>query len=144
LYSNIIDIALSYNELDQQGFQSQLLGALQLVLVAPKNIAESYNAAETPYIHVDWGESFNLFIARKFSDKQPRIMQTDNAQTAEQLLMHLNACAYLPSVVLDYAKDLTAIDKRKAPVFKRRIYACYSDDNRHQKDIDAMVDALYL
>jgi DNA-binding transcriptional LysR family regulator len=142
LYSGALDVVFVYEPIAESGFDSHLLGTLNLNLVMHAECSERYINGETPYVHVDWGSSFNMFVSKQFGEALPMAMQTDSAQTAQAVLLSLNACTYLPENASTAEAALIQVDKRRSSVFKRRVYACFSLESNKKKVIKALVKQL--
>jgi DNA-binding transcriptional LysR family regulator len=144
LFNNEIDLALNYSSINQTGWQVSSLGIIELGMVVAKKYAEQFSIESTAYVHVDWGEDFNLFVDRKFSDKNIPFMYSDNAFVAQRVLQNMQSCAYLPKKVVDINEDLQFVSSKLAPVFKRKVYASYSKTHEHAKLLKRIVAKLEI
>ena len=142
LYNHALDIILTYDNINEYSIQHMLLGTLNLRLCMHKSHVQEYRPDITPYIHVDWGASFNPFIAKHFGEQLPLMMQTDNAQTAQFLLKSTKAAAYLPEIIAQQQNDIAVITGKKIPSFKRKVYACYHSDSDKKHHIKKLVKDL--
>lgn len=148
LFNGAIDVAIMNESMSESIstslIQHTLLGNLNLGLFVHKNNVEIMQAERIPYIHVTWGDTFNQFVAKSFGDKFSSIMQTDNAQTAQYLLKSMPVVAYLPEKIAEQQNDLILIDKKRASVFKHKIYACFHADSINKYDIKKLIKDLYI
>lgn len=142
LYSNVLDVVFVYEPISESGFHTQLLGTLNLHLFMHRDGSQEYHRGVTPYIHVDWGSSFNMFISKQFGENLPIAMQTDSALTAQSMLLSLNASAYLPESASGTEIPLQRVENRRSATFKRKVYACYSSDSAKRKTIKALLNQL--
>ncbi len=143
LFNNEIDLALAYAPIKQNGWKSTALGTLELVL-ASANQSVGMDFSNETYIHVDWGDDFNLFVSRKFPRGLNPVLHTDNLLLAKSLMFELNACAYLPALQVNSNRKFTCFDSKHAPIFKRKIYACYSESSPQRKAIEKLLPYFLL
>lgn len=139
-----IDILLSNKAAKHSGLAQQLLGHMQLQLVASEQHVESFQFASASFIDIHWGSAFEQFKLRTGIDKMPCMMQTDNASIAAHLLLQQAACAYLPVQSLAQYPQLKPIIHPKISSFSQTLYAFYNKNSSKTARIQTAIAQLSL
>ncbi|CAA0124955.1 HTH-type transcriptional regulator GltC [BD1-7 clade bacterium] len=137
-----LDLALVYDNINDPDIGYQQIGSMNLRLMVHQRHESCFQLKSTPYIHVNWGHSFNLFHHKQFGDTLNLTLQTDNAQTAQHSLLSTGGCAYLPDILLDESNEFVGIDNKIAPTYKRKVYACYRRQSTRKTAIETLIRKL--
>lgn len=142
VFHGAVDLIISYDAVHETGISQQVLGNLTLKLFTTKRQAAKFDIGQTPYVHVDWGAVFNVFVNKTYSDQLQVAMQTNNAQTAEKIIEAIDGMAYLPSHVAEMNPELVALEGKYTPVFRRKIFASYSVDSTKTAELKGLLQLL--
>lgn len=144
LCKNALDGAMLYEKINEPNIDSIVMGNLNLRLFSSTSVTHKNELKALKYIHVDWGNSFNLFIEKHFKTSLNFCLKTDNAQSAQHVIMAQGGAAYLPELILDHDTKLHCIDKAIAPIYKRKVYGCFSNQSVKKKAIKSTLEKLKM
>lgn len=144
LCNNVLDAVMLYEKVNEPNISSMVLGNLNLRLFTSENVSKKSDLKTLKYIHVDWGNSFNAFVDKHFKNNLNFCLKTDNAQSAQHLLMEQGGAAYLPETIAEQNNHLNCIDKLIAPIYKRKVYGCYNNRSIKKKIISNSLQQLKI
>jgi DNA-binding transcriptional LysR family regulator len=144
LCKNALDGAMLYEKISEPNIDSIVLGNLNLRLFTSQKIHKKSELDSLRYIQVDWGNSFNMFINKHFKNSLNFCLKTDNAQSAQHILMAQGGAAYLPELILEHDTKLHCVDKMIAPIYKRKVYGCFNNQSLKKKVIKSTLEKLTM
>jgi DNA-binding transcriptional LysR family regulator len=144
LCNNALDAAMLYEKINEPNIDSMVMGNLNLRLFTSQPVTHKSELKSLKYIHVDWGNSFNLFIDKHFKKSLNLCLKTDNAQSAQHVLMDQGGAAYLPELILDHETQLHCVEKVIAPIYKRKVYGCFSNQSVKKSAIKNTLENLKM
>ncbi|TCS42699.1 LysR family transcriptional regulator [Reinekea marinisedimentorum] len=134
LLDRTMDVAYLYESAKHSDIKSKAVQDIDLVLVSTPGVIGSIEEALKHYVAVDWGTTFNIQFAKTFGNV-PVLMHTHLSRIALNFLLINEGSAYLPyELINDYLGERFHINQ-DAPRICRRIYACYHEENKYEKQI---------
>ncbi len=96
LLARTLDMMISFDAPQLDELEAIKLGEIELCLVSGAGPATLQEAAELPYIKVNWGTVFNIQHAKEFAELPIPIMHTGSAAIALDFMRANGATAFLP------------------------------------------------
>src|SRR3990167_2497292 len=142
-----LDLALLLEPPTLAGFRADKIGQIRLVLVSSDPEASVRTALQDGYVHVDWGDAFDLFFSKRFGDAAVPLLHTNLASIAldylqQQRLQNHKAAAWLPQSVLESAEGKGLVQVKGVPAFSRPVHAVYRTGSERRDAIAAFVGRL--
>ncbi|TXR51393.1 LysR family transcriptional regulator [Reinekea thalattae] len=138
LLDRTLDVAYLYESAKHSDIRSLAVQEIDLVLVATPKLGDNADDALQQYVAVDWGTTFNIQFAKNFADV-PVMMHTSLSRIAMNFLQAHEGCAYLPFELIadQLGQRLHLIED--APKISRRLFACYHNENKYEKQIQQFI-----
>jgi DNA-binding transcriptional LysR family regulator len=141
--SGTMDVAFLYDAPQGLDLISQPLKTIHLRLVSSHPRRNSKTALKHGYISVDWGLNFTVQFASVFPNVPASKINTSLGRIAFEYLKQNTGCAYLAEPVVEQAvqrKELFYVPK--APIFQRKAYAIYHQENEKADSIQSLIKDL--
>ena len=147
LEERTLDLALLLEPPALNGFRADRIGQIRLVLVSTDPAASARTALRDGYVHVDWGDAFDLFFGKRFGDTAMPMLHTNLGSIAldylrHQQLNHHKAAAWLPYSVLERPEGEGLVQVKGVPAFSRPVHAVYRTGTERREAITAFVSQL--
>ncbi len=130
LIDGSVDLALTFENIQVHNTTSSEIARIPLVLVSsmPDITAEQAMAGE--YIWVDWGTSFAVTHAHRFTNMPPPRLRTGLGRIALSFMLAHGGSAYLAlPMIQDELQQKRLFRIQDAPVIERSAYASYVFDS---------------
>ena len=138
-----MDIAFLYDAPQGVNLISQPLKTIELRLVSSEPTESLQGALSSGFVSVDWGLNFAVQFAAKFPDMTAARLHTGLGRIAFEYLKQNTGSAYLAEPVIKdsiNAEELFYVPK--APVFERKAYAIYHQENDKLDLIQRTIEGL--
>lgn len=142
LEERTLDLALLLEPPALAGFRADKIGQIRLVLVSSDPEASVRTALRDGYVHVDWGDAFDLFFSKRFGDAAVPLLHTNLASIALDYLLSHKAAAWLPQSVLESGEGKGLVQVKGVPAFSRPVHAVYRTGTERRDAIAAFVGRL--
>ncbi len=117
-----LDLALLYEPPQVSDLSAQVIGAMELMLVAKQPGQRALEDLEG-YVHVDWGTPFSMTLSRDLPDLAEPVLRVDAPEVAWEFIHARGGAAYLPlPVVEDDLRRGRLHPVAGAPRIERRVY----------------------
>ncbi|MCU8168438.1 LysR family transcriptional regulator [Vibrio vulnificus] len=95
LIDRTLDLAISFDQIKEEGICSQELSSSELIMVSNKSQARSL-AFKDNYVYVDWGTRFALEHSQSHRHESEPYLKTSTARIALDFILQKGGSAYLP------------------------------------------------
>jgi LysR family transcriptional regulator, flagellar master operon regulator len=121
-----LDLALVYEPPQVSDLAAEVVGAVELILVAHQPGLEA-GSKLNGYVSVDWGTPFAMTLSRALPVIPDPILRVDAPEVAHEFLRRCGGAAYLPSwSVRDDVQAGLLHPVLNAPVIERQVYLIQS------------------
>lgn len=140
---NSIDVAFLYDAPQGVNVVSYQLKTIKLKLVSSKPVEALEEGWEESFIHVDWGLNFAVEFASEFPNVKSSWLSTGLGRIAQEHLKKNSGYAYLAEpAVQEYIDNGELFYVPNTPVFKRKAYAIYHQENDKTSLIQELLETL--
>ncbi|EJN6713312.1 LysR family transcriptional regulator [Vibrio vulnificus] len=95
LIDRTLDLAISFDQIKEEGIYSQKLSSSELIMVSNKSQDRSL-AFKDNYVYVDWGARFALEHSQNHGHESEPYLKTSTARIALDFILQKGGSAYLP------------------------------------------------
>lgn len=95
LIDRTLDLAVSFDQIKEEGIYSQKLSSSELIMVSNKSQDRSL-AFKDNYVYVDWGARFALEHSQNHGHESEPYLKTSTARIALDFILQKGGSAYLP------------------------------------------------
>ncbi len=139
LLERSIDVGLVFDPPKIAEVSVEPVAQLQLLLACHQPGVTLEQLAETGYVFVDWGTTFNLQHAKLFPQPVAPVLHTGQSVIAREYLLRRGGVAFLPESWLQEGQDaLYAVTN--SPVIVRDVYAIYMNDTDKLESVQALTE----
>ena len=143
LLNHTMDIAVVFDPPKIEELKVDKVQTIKLLLVSSYkglSFAEVFNH---PYIHIDWGTSFNIQHAKMFTLSQPPILHTSTGRIALNFMLENGGSAYLPEAIAGpYLRDQKLYQLKQAPTINREVYSAYLKSSEKKATLEKIIKLL--
>ncbi len=126
LASGLIDVALSFHEIELPKFKSVRISDDQLILISRE--PKEYRPGDINYIFIDWSDEFRRQHALVYKVNRATTLRFGEGRTALGYLLRNAGCAYFPlRMVSDQIERQELFVVEESPHFVNSIYLIHSD-----------------
>lgn len=139
LLERSIDVGLVFDPPKIAEVSVEPVAQLQLLLVCHQPAVSLEQLAETGYVFVDWGTTFNLQHAKLFPQPVAPVLHTGQSVIAREYLLRRGGVAFLPESWLSEGED-ALYPVVNSPVIVRDVYAIYMNDTDKLESVQALTE----
>ncbi|MFT4629723.1 MAG: DNA-binding transcriptional LysR family regulator [Cryomorphaceae bacterium] len=138
-----IDVAFLYDPPQGVNIASQQLKTIKLRMVSSEPVGNLEENWAEDFIHVDWGLNYAVQFAAEFPELKGSKMTTGLGRIASQHIKRAKGYAYLAEpAVQSSVENGELFYVPDTPVFKRKAYAIYHEENEKASLIQELIERL--
>ena len=147
LFSRIMDgtmdVAFLYDAPQGVNIASKQLKTIKLKMVSSEPVETLDGQWFEDFIHVDWGLNYAVEFAAEYPDIKSSKMMTGSGKIALEYIKQVKGFAYLAEQALQESIDNNELFYvPSTPVFKRKAYAIYHEENEKSSLIQELIESL--